>query len=39
MPKSGLDILARYQVATSRELEDSDVRATSVLQVRPAPKS
>jgi predicted nicotinamide N-methyase len=39
MPKSGLDILARYQVATSRELEDSDVRATSVLQVRPGPKS
>ncbi len=33
LPKAGLEILSRYQVATSRELEDSDVRATSVLLV------
>jgi predicted nicotinamide N-methyase len=32
-PKSGLTELQRYRVATSRELEDSDVRSTAVLVV------
>lgn len=37
-PKSGVERLAHYQVKTSRELEDSDVRATSVYRfvARPA---
>lgn len=37
-PKSGVEKLASYQVATSRELEDRDVRATAVyrLVARPA---
>ena len=35
-PKSGLIELQRYRVSTSRELEDSDVRSTAVLQVAAA---
>jgi predicted nicotinamide N-methyase len=33
MPREGLETLARYQVQTSRDLEDTDVRATQVLRV------
>ena len=32
-PKSGVEKLANYQVATSRELEDRDVRATAVYRL------
>jgi predicted nicotinamide N-methyase len=32
-PKSGVDKLADYQVATSRDLEDRDVRATAVYRL------
>jgi predicted nicotinamide N-methyase len=38
-PKSGLVELQRYRVSTSRELEDSDVRSTAVLQVAAEPNS
>lgn len=34
-PKSGVEKLATYRVQTSRELEDRDVRETSVYRVRP----
>ena len=33
MPRQGLESLARYQVQTSRDLEDTDVRSTQVLRV------
>ena len=33
-PKSGVEKLAGYQVETSRELEDRDVRATAVYRLR-----
>src|SRR5206468_1978019 len=36
VPRSGLLELARYQVPTSRELEDSDSREATVWQVLPA---
>jgi predicted nicotinamide N-methyase len=32
-PTSGLEVLTRYEVPTSRELEDRDVRATAVARV------
>lgn len=35
LPKSGLDELAVYQVETTRELEDNDVRRTTVWRVLP----
>jgi len=35
-PKSGVEKLASYQVQTSRELEDRDIRATAVYRLRPA---
>jgi predicted nicotinamide N-methyase len=35
-PKSGVERLAVYQVQTSRELEDRDVRATAVYRLRAA---
>jgi predicted nicotinamide N-methyase len=38
-PKHGVQLLARYAVATTRELEDSDVRSTSVWQMLADPKS
>ena len=34
-PKSGLEKLARYSVATSRDLEDRDVRETGVYRLLP----
>ena len=36
-PKSGVEKLAAYQVATSRELEDRDVRATAVYRLGAGP--
>lgn len=33
LPRTGTRALARYQVRTSRELEDSDVRATQVFEL------
>jgi len=36
-PKSGVEKLAHYQVATSRELEDRDVRATAVYRLGAGP--
>jgi predicted nicotinamide N-methyase len=34
-PKSGVEMLATYQVPTSRELEDRDMRETSVYRLSP----
>lgn len=36
LPRSGLELLARYSVKTSRELEDSDIRNGAVWRVVPA---
>ena len=36
-PKSGVEKLASYEVATSRELEDRDVRATAVYRLSDGP--
>lgn len=35
LPRTGLTPLARYEVATSRELEDQEVRRTAVYRVEP----
>ncbi len=37
-PKSGVERLASYQVGTTRELEDSDVRATAVYRLTEWPR-
>ena len=37
LPKTGLELLATYQVPVTRELEDSEVKKTSVWRVLPAP--
>jgi predicted nicotinamide N-methyase len=34
-PKGGVEKLADYQVETSRDLEDRDVRATAVYRLAP----
>ena len=36
LPKSGLEKLVSYAVKTTRELEDTDVRNTSVWRLLPA---
>jgi predicted nicotinamide N-methyase len=36
-PKSGLELLARYQVKTTRELEDREIRDTGVYRFLPHP--
>jgi len=36
-PKAGLELVARYSVPTTTEIEDSDLRAAAVWRVLPAP--
>ena len=36
-PKSGVEKLATYRVQTTRELEDREIRETSVYQLKPSP--